>query len=152
MESKFKSFDEYLRSLISQFELADFQPPVDKSELLKRFNEIVVKDCPYWTRCDLAPNWQTNWSAIEIRSHRDWDSLFVAFSIRKSVIEFVVTSGFRNSQFENALSEGNVDMTDVWLDHERLFRFLESCTKPAIAYVNRKDYEAAFPKSLKAAE
>lgn len=123
-----KSFEKYIEECISKFQYCDFCPPVDNHDLASRFAEILYKENSYWDEFkpeDKCPRWVF----IQFKTFANSSRLILGMNFANNKITFTLTETVASCALKDQKNHTEINLFDIWLDHNNLFqKFLSVAT------------------------
>lgn len=137
LEEKRKSFLSFVGDLVDEFSYEDFQPSDNAGKLQTRFKDVFYRETAFWKPMDLGPKFNVRWIGLELKTHKDWDIIFVGMQVTKKAVRLAIF----NDLDGNIRNEESLPIAKMWLDHQSLVQFLASYLEKCLAHVNRENYE-----------
>ena len=130
-----KSLERYMEECISHFSYSDFSPPVNNHKLVSKFAEIFYKENAYWEECKPEDEWQ-KWVFIQFKSFTNISRQILGLNFFNNKIAFTLTDRIDNDALREQSNRSEINLFDVWFDHNTLFQKLLAAVKDGIGKSN----------------
>lgn len=130
-----KSLEKYVEECISQFVYSDFSPPVDNHKLASKFSEILNRENVYWEEYKPEDTWP-KWVFIQFKSFTNTSTHILGLNFDKNKITFTLTDRIDNKALTEQKNRTEINLFDIWLDHNKLFQKLFTIVREGISKSN----------------
>lgn len=130
-----KSLERYVEECVSNFNYSDFSPPIAHHELILKFYEILNKENAYWEEFKPEDKWP-QWIFIQFKSHTSSPHILLGLNFANNRIAGVLTQSLTHQALIDPNNRAEINLVDIWLDHNKLFQFLYPIIKEGIQQSN----------------
>lgn len=133
-ERIFKSLEEYLSDIVSEFNYTDFSAHNDPDRLRDIFNEKFSKENAFWEMTDKTYGYK-NLFVLKVKTSDELRTARIRFEFERDDIFITVFNDHINGKYFDESYEEVVSLKKVWINHKELFDRLKSVFNYVFDYI-----------------